>query len=365
MTSVSFKGIRPSATVFWLFQITFWGVWSLLKFLAYQEMPHPGGLSLFLSVRVLLLFCLTLAFHHISTLAVLRRHEGIAKWIPLLFVSIAATSCIGFFFPYIVAGAAGVLDSVLLTEPRTWRSFFAMDIVVGLWFAVYCGLCLYERLGGARLYEAYLLGAAREVELRLLQSQLNPHFLFNALNIIQAKADNDEVREITGNLASCLRFSLNSSRTLEPLGRELDFLERYLGIQQARFGDQLDCSVRVEEAARSILVPPMLIQPLLENAIKYGQRTSELPTRVRVTAAVVEGVLTVSVVNTGTWVERDSSEAPGIGLENLLRRLHLLLGEKSTLDITCDAEGVSVVVTIPADPIREEWELSPAPGLVV
>jgi LytS/YehU family sensor histidine kinase len=177
---------------------------------------------------------------------------------------------------------------------------------------------------------------------------MNPHFLFNALNcIVDARRDPDAVERVTQDLADYLRFSLRESRPLEPLSRELDALENYLGVQQSRFGDALVCTIDCEPEARSVPVPPMMIQPLLENAFRYGAQTSPKPLMVNVAAELADGWLTVSVVNTGAWVSPDSRRSPGSGLQTLRKRLGLLIGDEATVEVDTGQGSVSIRIRLP------------------
>jgi len=185
-------------------------------------------------------------------------------------------------------------------------------------------------------------------ELRELQAQLNPHFLFNSLNVILAVSpEPQKVQEVTSHLASYLRFSLHKARPLEPLARELDEIGHYLTLHRYRLGDKLEWTVDCDLAARTILVPPMLIQPLLENALKYGQTQDKTALRVLVTATVEEDWLSLSVANTGCWVKEDSHNSPGTGLKNLQQRLHLLIGDQASLTWKENDGWVLVCIRIP------------------
>jgi sensor histidine kinase YesM len=194
---------------------------------------------------------------------------------------------------------------------------------------------------------------ARTFELRQLQEQMNPHFLFNALNAVAASKDDPEaVENVTRDLADYLRFTLQEARTFEPLSRELQALEKYLAVQQARFGDNLVCRFACDRAAHAVIVPPMLIQPILENALHYGAQTSRMPLRVSVTAKVADGWLEVVVANTGRWVPPDKTRSLSTGIRSLRKRLALLVGEVATVDTVIDPDldggWVRVVIRIPA-----------------
>lgn len=148
-------------------------------------------------------------------------------------------------------------------------------------------------------------------------------------------------------LSEHLRYSLAQSKPLERLGRELDALESYLELQRARFAEQLDCYIEVSPAASRVLVPPMLVQPLLENAFKFGPRSSGMPLRVAVNASVRDGGLVIDVTNSGRWVPPGGEGSTGTGLANLRRRLFLLLGESATLEIVEHPDTVAAQLRLP------------------
>lgn len=207
-------------------------------------------------------------------------------------------------------------------------------------------LVLQHKSTRVELYQARAV--ARAAELKQLQMQLNPHFLFNALNAVMGSLEGKhQAREIIQNLADFLRFSLEEARPLEPFSRELNALEAYLGLQQMRFQDGLECCIEASPAATRVMVPPMLIQPLLENAFKYAPLTSPLPLRVNVRARVVDGWLEAEVSNSGRWQEPVPGAEGGIGLDNLRRRISLLMGAQAKLSITTDAESVCVRIRFP------------------
>ena len=123
-------------------------------------------------------------------------------------------------------------------------------------------------------------------------------------------------------------------------------------VQQARFGKNLVCRVTCDRRALAALVPPMLIQPLLENALHYGSQTSSMPLRVSVTAKVVDDWLEVVVANSGRWVEPDKTRSPSTGIRSLRKRLALLVDKAATVDTVIDPDldggRVRVVIRIPA-----------------
>lgn len=223
------------------------------------------------------------------------------------------------------------------------------SIVLLLWFLLYFGIkSLRQSEDKEREFQ--------HAEARLLRSQMNPHFLFNALTTIMAvRKDEEKVATITQSLADYLRFSLrqeegeNYAMVTHPLGEELGALEDYLRVEKVRFGNDLLWRIDADEDARRTPTPSALVQPLLENAIKYGQNTGPRPLRVSITAQVVQGKLEVEVQNSGHWVEPVAGGAGRVGLTNLKRRLALLYGEKASLDTRHTPAMVKVCLSLPTD----------------
>jgi signal transduction histidine kinase len=181
---------------------------------------------------------------------------------------------------------------------------------------------------------------AHEARLRMLRYQLNPHFLFNALNSIGALAGEapQRIQRMVGELSGFLRYSLLDPERLEvPLGEEMRAVAHYLAVEKVRFEDDLDVRVDVEPAAAERVVPAFLVLPLVENAIKHGQRTSAMPLRVRVGGRVEADVLYIEVQNTGRWVDATRPPEPaagtGTGLRNLRDRLAAHYPGRHRLDV--------------------------------
>jgi len=167
------------------------------------------------------------------------------------------------------------------------------------------------------------------------------------------RKDEQKVATITQSLADYLRFSLQQEQGEEQglithaLGDELRALEDYLRVEKARFGDDLVWRIDADEEACRTAVPSALVQPLLENAIKYGQQTGPRPLTISITAQVVQDNLRVDVQNSGHWVESNSNRARRIGLSNLKRRLELLYGNKASLDTRHTPAMVKVCLSLP------------------
>ncbi|MFY9551105.1 MAG: histidine kinase [Thermoanaerobaculia bacterium] len=236
------------------------------------------------------------------------------------------------------------------------------------------GIAPYVALSGAyylldyyRKYRERELKAAeleRELaraELSALQMQLQPHFLFNTLHVIGVlmHTEPDTAHRMIAQLSDLLRMSLDGMAEPEiPLDRELAFVERYLAIQQVRFRDRLAVRYAVGEEVRKALVPNLILQPLVENAVEHGIAPNAGRGAIEIEARRRDGALEVRVRNDGRPLGAKVSAGAGIGLENTRRRLARLYGSEAQLELANAAEGgVEARVRIPlrlAAPEKED-----------
>jgi len=216
--------------------------------------------------------------------------------------------------------------------------FRAMAYMV--WSLLYFAIRYWVDTQESRMRLVQLQAERRMMEVQQLRAQVNPHFLFNAINSILAEAENPRmVTMLTEGVAEFLRFSLRQTDGSQELGEELDALEHYLRVEKVRFEDYFDYTITASEAARRQRVQGVLVQPLVENAIKYGQRTSSPPLRLRVTADVMGKELVIVVANTGRWVPPvEGRPDGGVGLSNLKRRLELIYDDAARCDCS-EADG--------------------------
>ena len=193
---------------------------------------------------------------------------------------------------------------------------------------------------------------ATQAELRALQAQINPHFLFNALNTLYGTIDrgSHEARRTVLNLAEIFRYFLQGDRTFMPLSEELRIVEAYLEIEKLRLGNRLETELAVSEAARSVIIPILSVQPLVENAVKHGVAAKSGCGWVRLRADHTVNGLRITVEDTGAGFEGNVKEhriGAGVGLDNVRRRLKLCYGQAADLEIRSGKEGTTVTFVIP------------------
>jgi sensor histidine kinase YesM len=191
-----------------------------------------------------------------------------------------------------------------------------------------------EKLHEKELAEERARKLATEARLRSLESRVHPHFLFNTLNSISAliATNPPKAERMVGQLAVLLRASLDTSnQPLIPLEQELGMVESYVDIERVRFGDKLRGSVEVPADLRNVKVPPMSVQALVENAVKYGITPQDGGGEVWVTASASNGSVRIEVRDSGPGFDLAVVPA-GHGLDNLVERLDALFGEKARIN---------------------------------
>jgi two-component system LytT family sensor kinase len=192
-----------------------------------------------------------------------------------------------------------------------------------------------------------------ESQLQTLKMQINPHFLFNTLNVISVlvmKSEKEQATEMISRLSSFFRNSLDEKdQQWIPLQKELHHVEQYLAIEQVRFGDRISIVKNYDTNANSIPVPSMLLQPLIENSMQHGLEAKEGKGMLTISCQVQEETLSIVIMDDGAGCNFDDKHFKvGIGMSNVKSRLKQLYGTKHTLDFSSNNQGgVTVTLTLP------------------
>ncbi|MEO8029021.1 MAG: histidine kinase, partial [Bryobacteraceae bacterium] len=320
--------------MFWRVQAGLWA--ALFVILTASVTPYLGTRSHLenLSAVVASKFTLSLAGFLLSgairPLYDAARRRPIFAWAPRVLV-----------VSFVGGNLAITLSNLVRMTVQGTVSFSPRDVFAGgttgvlllvAWSAGYLAFRSWQDAQEARL-------SADRAQLAVLRYQVNPHFLFNSLNTLQSLIREDPARasEAVSDLAAVLRYSLRrGGAETAPLAEELEALRRYLAVEQSRFEEKLSVDVSADSAAEIYLAPAFVLHPLVENAIKHGMQTSELPLRVEVRAQASNGDLRVRIRNTGRW--REGTNGTGVGLENLRDRLERLYPGRHLL-ATGEADG--------------------------
>ena len=231
--------------------------------------------------------------------------------------------------------------------PRTW---FNLPIYWGV-VSVAHTLLFYRRSQERERKALELTAGLARAKLQALRMQLQPHFLFNTLNAISTLVHRDAraADEMIGNLADFLRLTLETADQQEvPLQQELDFLDRYLAIEQVRFGDRLRVEKEIPADTLAAQVPAMILQPLVENSVRHGLEPSRTPGVLRIVARRAGATLHLAIHDNGVGISSARENREGIGLSNTRARLRELYGDRATLELRNGAEsGLVVEITLP------------------
>jgi two-component system, LytTR family, sensor kinase len=275
------------------------------------------------------------------------------------FVNLLLTGWISDFLLYEVA---------LSFTANLWRllgTYFTIVIVqywgvVGVYYAFMYNRRYREKERAAAelaIKASQLEASLSRANLEALRMQLNPHFLFNTLNtvsVLALKGEKQRVSRMVSRLSDLLRLSLENDRQTLSLKEELEFLERYLEIEQVRFRDRLSVAIDVDPAAYEAEVPSLVLQPIVENAVKYGFSQTIGPGEILIECHVIEGMLEINVSDTGPGLpeSRVQSGSTGVGLANTQARLEQLYGDSFMLQLTNRPEGgAQVHVRFPYTPM--------------
>jgi hypothetical protein len=187
-----------------------------------------------------------------------------------------------------------------------------------------------------------------QAELRALQSQINPHFLFNALNTLYGSIPRDAsaARRMVINLAEIFRYFLQSDKTFVPLAEEMQIVRAYLEVEQTRLGSRLELEIQIDPDIEQVPIPVLSIQPLVENAIKHGIAARTEPGRLSIKAGRQGEELRISVENSGSGMPT-GSVGTGVGLQNVRRRLEICYGPSSHLALSIGPDAATVELRIP------------------
>jgi two-component system LytT family sensor kinase len=187
-----------------------------------------------------------------------------------------------------------------------------------------------------------------QAELRALQSQINPHFLFNALNTLYGSIPRGAAgaRRMVLNLAEIFRYFLQTDKTFVPLEQEMQIVRAYLEVEQLRLGDRLQVDIQVDEAALEVPIPVLSVQPLVENAVKHGIAQSAEPGYIRIRGELRGDELLIVVENSGSGAPVEST-GTGVGLQNVRRRLEICYGPEAGLRLDPSPDKTSAELSIP------------------
>ncbi len=348
MQLFDFKEKLPS---FWTIQFVGWIVYFVVIYITFLTIALPENyLNLFYlkGFRALTGFFLTSFF-----LRPLYQRFGnrlSIGWLILLVLICAsvfgyAWTGIEFYYAYLTNPILN-LNNYLARSPR-----IALDYATTLigWSALYLGVKNWLAWQKERENALASSALANKAQLEMLRYQLNPHFLFNALNSIRASVDENagNAKQMITQLSEFLRYSLlNESAKKIALRDELEAVRNYLAIEKIRFEEKLLVEYEIETVAEDFKVPCFLLNPLVENAIKHGLQTSRTPLQIKLAARVSDHKLFLEVSNSGKLNNNANGNGTKIGLKNVRERLEKLFGDNGKFELKQDGDFVKARIEI-------------------
>lgn len=338
--------------LFWILHAGGWSAYAITQHFGALLYEKPAGIHIVILIAAASGFLLSLPMRYLFR----------AVWGQPLrtVVVVVLLTC------YVVALAMRVVihfSYVRFVEPtwefKTWFEVFggalSTTYLLLCWSTLYFGFKYYESLQKQR--EATLRSAAlaQEAQLKMLRYQLNPHFLFNTLNAISTLIldnQNRTANHAVTRLSEFLRYTLDQDPMKKvTLRQEIEALDLYLSTERLRFGERMRIEYAIEEPALSALVPSLLLQPLIENAVKYAISPREVGGTIRIEGRARGAMLEIAVIDDGPGMRDGSAlmEGRGVGLRNTRERLQVLYGEHHRFAVLNSHPGLRIEMGFPLE----------------
>lgn len=317
--------------IYWICQIGGWGLHT--AFFTAMIVIFGGTDSLTHGTIVLqfIIFTLLLLFSHLFRLYIHKKDWLSLKVGQLIPRAILGTLVVAIIVQALIHLIIYVVVPLHDITPFSWSALigyiFNVFIVLILWSAIYFFIKFTEKNRQNEVEKLELRSALQGAELMILKNQINPHFLFNALNNIRALilSDQQKARKMITHISDLLRYSIqfNASEKVS-LSEEMEIVKDYLQLESIQFNDRLAYDFEIAEETAELKIPPMAIQLLVENAIKHGLSISKHGGAIKIKSSRAGDNLLIDVTNTGQLGSKKRRE--GIGLQNLVERLKILFG---------------------------------------
>jgi Histidine kinase len=334
---------------YWAYQALYWGIFAGIGLAI--NVVNGGNVSN-LVISHVLFFLYSVVLTHIFRRQIQRRRlrqPSVSRMRLWLFAGILAISLIQ---TALVISIDAALNG---SHAQGWSRLNVVGIGWGMYIGTLVWTIVYARVTERRAQEhreAKMQLAVRAAELRALEAQVNPHFLFNCLNSIRGLVvENPQLaQDMITRFAALLRYNLNHDRQhTVPLSQEAEIVTDYLALESVRFEGRLRVEFTVDPEAESVHVPPMILQTLVENALKHGVARRPDGGDVRIHATAANGRLVLQVTNTGELGSHPEAQTNDtqLGLKNIRERLHLLYGDRASLSLHNGSGTVVAKVEIP------------------
>jgi len=318
-------------------QVTGWSVYAVLNLIV---LATVDSLTWEKVISTVLLCAIGLWFTHLYRRQIKRKSWvglPLKKLIPRILVASLITGTILFSLLYISSLIFEIYDPSKFSPSSLLIGTVNLSSVIIFWSLIYFAFHFFENYKKAEIESLIWENAVKEFELRTLRSQLNPHFMFNALNSIRAliKEDPQKAQTAVTKLSNILRYALKIERAeTVPLEEEMQAIEDYLALEKIRFEERLKYEVKVDPKSGRIEIPPMMIQTLVENGIKHGITKRTEGGKISIETTLANSKLFIKIKNTGQIDSEALKLSSGFGINNTKHRLSLIYGEKAQFHIS-------------------------------
>ncbi len=318
-------------------QVTGWSVYAVLNLIV---LATVDSLTWEKVISTVLLCAIGLWFTHLYRRQIKRKSWvglPLKKLIPRILVASLITGTILFSLLYISSLIFEIYDPSKFNPSSLLIGTVNLSSVIIFWSLIYFAFHFFENYKKAEIESLIWENAVKEFELRTLRSQLNPHFMFNALNSIRAliKEDPQKAQTAVTKLSNILRYALKIERAeTVPLEEEMQAIEDYLALEKIRFEERLKYEVKVDPKSGRIEIPPMMIQTLVENGIKHGITKRTEGGKISIETTLANSKLFIKIKNTGQIDSEALKLSSGFGINNTKHRLSLIYGEKAQFHIS-------------------------------
>jgi two-component system LytT family sensor kinase len=341
-----------------------WGAYFLFVTSRFLYMTQSNVEALFVQRILMTSICIAFTWM-LYRLLIAVRSSGIGAAIFMLSLpTIILANYIAILDHIVFNHEAELFDFTYLFEPIDFMSFdwpyildeaFTRYFILAGWGALYLALSHSQDVQRMTAHSRQLERVNRESELRALRYQLNPHFVFNALNSVSSliiDRRNEQAEKLVDDLADYMRAVLTGgAEDMITVEQEIEQQVRYLEIERMRFPERLLYSVDIDPAANDWRIPALIIQPLIENAIKFGVSGTDNPMNVIISAQIQGDRLRISVANDGRIKMPDEGNGgTGTGLSNIQNRLRALYGQNASLLLANSKDGMAIATIVLPDP---------------
>jgi two-component system, LytTR family, sensor kinase len=335
---------------YWLIQIVVWSMYALLGVIIVTNfVAFKWKLVWFQVLAAILMLLSTHLFRF-----VLKRGGWLNLSIKAMLLRISPTIILLSFLENGIISFIGLMMGFLKTEEYTYGVYllysFQTLIYFTLWTGAYLVIHFFRNYKREEIEKWKLQTAVKDAELIALKAQINPHFLFNALNNIRALILENpmKARDMIDNISEMLRYAIQfSNREKVTVEEELEVVKKYLALESVHFDERLKYQLNAEPNTLQAKVPPMMVQLLAENAIKHGISNEKHGGQVLINISKMGSQLVVQVQNTGKLA---SSETNGIGIKNATERIRLLFDETPDFELYEDDNLVTAEIRLPYEP---------------